>query len=54
MKTLTISICALLLLMTLALPVSAEPELYFGEVKTLEDGSKIVSLMVKDVDNLGS
>ena len=40
--------------MTLALPVSAEPELYFGEVKTLEDGSKIVSLMVKDVDNLGS
>jgi len=40
--------------MTLALPVSAEPELYFGEVETLEDGSKIVSLMVKDVDNLGS
>jgi len=40
--------------MTLALPVSAEPELYFGEVETLEDGSKVVSLMVKDVDNLGS
>ena len=37
-----------------ALPVSAEPELYFGEVKTLEDGSKIVSLMVRDVNNLGS
>ena len=54
MKTLTISICVLFLLMTLALPVYAEPELYFGEVETLEDGSKIVSLMVKDVDNLGS
>ncbi|MBC2701836.1 MAG: hypothetical protein HF976_10585 [ANME-2 cluster archaeon] len=54
MKILTIAFCVLLLLMTLALPVSAEPELYFGEVKTLEDGSKIVSLMVKDVDNLGS
>ncbi len=37
-----------------ALPVSATPELYFGEVETLEDGSKIVSLMVKDVNNLGS
>ena len=37
-----------------ALPVSAEPELYFGDVKTLEDGSKIVSLMVKDVNNLGT
>ena len=54
MKTLTISFCVLFLLMTLALPVSAEPELYFGEVETLEDGSKVVSLMVKDVDNLGS
>ena len=54
MKTLTISICALLLLMMIALPVSAEPELYFGEVETLEDGSKVVSLMVKDVYNLGS
>jgi len=40
--------------MTLALPVSAEPEFYFGEVNTLEDGSKIVSLIVKDVNNLGS
>ena len=37
-----------------ALPVYAEPELYFGDVKTLEDGSKIVSLMVKDVNDLGS
>ncbi len=37
-----------------ALPVSAEPEVYFGEVETLEDGTKIVSLMVKDVSNLGS
>jgi len=37
----------------LALPVSAEPELYFGEVETLEDGY-IVSLIVKDVENLGS
>jgi len=37
-----------------ALPVSATPELYFGEVETLEDGSKIVSLIVKNVDNLGS
>ena len=54
MKTLTISICVLFILMTLALPVSAEPELYFEDVKTLEDGSKIASLMVKDVDNLGS
>jgi len=40
--------------MTLALPVSAEPEFYFEEVKTLDDGSKIVSLIVKDVNNLGS
>ena len=37
-----------------ALPVSAEPEIYFGEVETLDDGSRIVSLMVKDVKNLGS
>jgi len=37
-----------------ALPVSAMPELYFGEVTTLEDGSKMVSLIVKDVKNLGS
>ena len=37
-----------------ALPVSAEPELYFGEVETLVDGSKVVSLIVKDVKNLGS
>ena len=37
-----------------ALPVSAEPEVYFGEVGTLEDGTKIVPLMVKDVSNLGS
>jgi len=54
MKTLTISLCVLFLVMTLALPVSAAPELYFGEVETLEDGSKIVSLIVKDVNNLGS
>jgi len=54
MKTLTISICVLFLVIMSALPVSAEPELYFEDVKTLEDGSKIVSLMVKDVDNLGS
>jgi len=54
MKTLTISICVLFFVMTLILPVSATPELYFGEVDTLEDGSKIVSLIVKDVDNLGS
>ena len=54
MKTLTISLCVLFLVMTLALPVSATPELYFGEVETLEDGSKIVSLIVKDVNNLGS
>jgi len=40
--------------MTLAMPVSAKTELYFGEVETLEDGSKIVPLMVKDVNNLGS
>ena len=37
-----------------AMPVSAERELYFGDVETLGDGSRIVSLMVKDVDNLGS
>ncbi|MBC2708823.1 MAG: hypothetical protein HF977_14105 [ANME-2 cluster archaeon] len=37
-----------------ALPVSATAELYFGEVKTLEDGSKIVSLVVRDVENLGT
>jgi hypothetical protein len=54
MKTLTISFCVLFLVMMSALPVSATPELYFGDVKTLEDGSKIVSLIVKDVDNLGS
>jgi hypothetical protein len=54
MKTLTISIFVLFLLMMSALPVSATPELYFGEVETLEDGSKIVSLIVKNVDNLGS
>jgi len=40
--------------MTLALPVSAEPELYFGDVTELADGSKVVSLMVRDVDNLGA
>ena len=40
--------------MTLALPVSATPELYFGEVTTLDDGSKIVPLIVKDVNNLGA
>ena len=40
--------------MTLALPVSAEPEFYFGEVETLEDGYKVVSLIVKDINNLGS
>jgi len=54
MKTLKISFCVLFLVITLALPVSATPELYFGEVETLEDGSKIVSLIVKDVNNLGS
>jgi len=54
MKTLTISFCVLFLLIMSALPVSAEPELYFGEVTTLDDGSKIVSLIVKNVDNLGS
>ena len=54
MKTLTISFCVLFLVIMSALPVSAEPELYFGDVKTLEDGSKIVSLMVKDVNNLGT
>ncbi len=54
MKKLTISFCVLFLVIMSALPVSATPELYFGEVKTLEDGSKIVSLIVKDVDNLGS
>lgn len=54
MKSLRISICVLFLLMTLALPVSAETEVYFGDVTTLYDGSKIVSLMVKDVDNLGT
>lgn len=53
MKTLTISICVLFLLIMSALPVSAESEVYFGEVETLEDGYKIV-LMVKDVSNLGS
>ncbi len=37
-----------------ALPVSAETEFYFRDVNTLEDGSKIVSLIVKDVDNIGS
>ena len=54
MKKLTISFCVLFLVMTLALPVSAEPELYFGEVKTLEGESKIVPLIVKDVKDLGS
>ncbi|MBE0524421.1 MAG: hypothetical protein IBX40_08855 [Methanosarcinales archaeon] len=54
MKTLTISFCVLFLVMMSALPVSAEPELYFGDVKTLEDRSKIVSLMVRDVNDLGS
>ena len=54
MKKLTIPIYVLFLLMMLALPVSAEPGLYFGDVETLEDGSKIISLMVKDVNNLGS
>ncbi len=54
MKTITISFCVLFLVMMSALPVSAEPELYFGEVKTLDDGSKVVSLMVKDVKNLGT
>ncbi|MBC2697173.1 MAG: hypothetical protein HF975_15440 [ANME-2 cluster archaeon] len=34
--------------------MSATPELYFGDVKTLEDGSKIVSLVVRDVENLGT
>ena len=53
MKTLTISICVLFLLIMSALPVSAGSEVYFGEVETLEDGYKIV-LMVKDVSNLGS
>jgi len=54
MKKLTISIYVLFFVMMSALPVSAEPELYFGDVETLEDGSKIISLMVKDVNNLGS
>jgi len=54
MKLLTISFCVLFLLMMSVLPVSATPELYLGDVKTLEDGSKIVSLIVKDVNNLGS
>jgi hypothetical protein len=54
MKKLTISFCVIFLVIMSALPVSATPELYFGEVETLEDGSKIVSLMVKDVNNLGS
>jgi hypothetical protein len=36
-----------------ALPVSAESKVYFGDVETLENGTKIVSLMVKDVSNLG-
>ena len=54
MKKITISICVLFILMMSALPVSAEPEFYFGEVETLEDGSKIVSVIVKDGDNIGS
>lgn len=37
-----------------ALPVSAEPEVYFGEVEIMDDGTKVVPLMVKDVTNLGS
>ncbi len=53
MKTLTISICVLFLLIMSALPVSAESKVYFEEVETLGDGYKIV-LMVKDVSNLGS
>ena len=51
---LTISFCVLFLVMTLALPVSAKPEVYFGDVETLEDESKIVPLMVNNVKNLGS
>ena len=39
--------------MTLVLPVSAKSEVYFEEVKTLGDGY-IVSLMVKNVENLGT
>jgi len=54
MKKITISICVLFILMMSALPVSAATEFYFGEVETLEDGSKIVSVIVKDVDNVGS
>ena len=54
MKTLIISFCVLFLLMMSALPVSATPAAYFGEVGTLEDGSKMISLMVRDVNNLGS
>ncbi len=37
-----------------ALPVSATAEVYYGEVETLDDGTKIVPLMVKNVENLGS
>ncbi|HJH31479.1 MAG TPA: hypothetical protein C5S50_04725 [Methanosarcinaceae archaeon] len=40
--------------MILTQSVSAEPELYFGDVEVLDDGSKIVSLIVKDIKNLGS
>jgi hypothetical protein len=54
MKTLTIIFCVIFLVIMSALPVSAEPELYFGKVETLEDGSRVVSLMVRDVTNLGS
>jgi hypothetical protein len=54
MKTLTISCCVLFLVIMSALPVSAAPELYFGKVETLDDGFRVVSLMVKDVTNLGS
>ena len=50
-KTLTIPFCVLFLVIMSALPVSAELEVYFGEVGTLEDGY-IVSLMVENVEHL--
>jgi len=37
-----------------SLPVSATPEAYFGDIETLEDGHKMISLMVRDMNNLGS
>ncbi|MBC2700728.1 MAG: hypothetical protein HF976_04820 [ANME-2 cluster archaeon] len=52
MKILTIAFCVLFLVIMSALPVSATAELYFGDVETLEDGSK--TLIVRDVKNLGS